>query len=78
MFDKYYARGYAVGESRILSDTIFFRFRKEIFEFNNIDCCHLVLNYGPAHEDDPWLDLGRSIPIADVKQLRKLKRKKRG
>ena len=62
-----YKKGLAVGESRILTDTVFFRFKEETFEFPSNEVVSLVLNWGtyPQHNEIP-------LPVAKVSALRKL------
>ena len=58
----FYAHGLAVCESRILTDTIFFRFRQETFEFPS----------EKAHSLVDWDS--RDYPSCRVSRLRKLKK----
>ena len=60
--DDYYAHGLAVAESRILTDTIYARFRDEEFEW-------------PAMEIHNLISYELPFPSVPVKKLRALKRK---
>jgi len=63
-----YEKGLAVGESRILTDTIFFRFKDETFEFPSGQVLNLILNWGQAKE---YREI--PFPVAKVSALRKMK-----
>ena len=58
----YYSRGLAVAESRILTDTIYARFRNEEFE-------------GPSREIHFLISYELPFPSVPVKKLRDLKSK---
>ena len=70
--NKYFKKGLAVCENHILTDTVFFKFRNETFEFPT--------RYADAIKIMPERDSGygcmvNEFPCAEVKALRKLKKK---
>ena len=65
---EYYAKGLAACEPRILADTVYFRFRKESWEFPADKCEHIVILRGDCGPYGPAFD------YADVKDVRALAR----
>ena len=64
MYEGVYKRGIAVGQSNILTDTMTFRFKDELFEFPIIEVIHIAHHNGYYYE-------------AKVKRLRALRAKGR-
>ena len=68
---KYWKKGLAVCEEHILTDTMFFKFRNETFEFPT----RYTVNLGIMSARDSGYGCGvNEFPSVEVKELRKLKK----
>ena len=69
--NKYWKKGLAVAEAHILTDTMFFKFRRETFEFPTRYTENLSIR--PARQNG-YGCLVNEFPCVPVKELRKLKK----